>query len=84
MVSPANNMLLIIIYYIQLGLATNGRTRHTPFKALGDHLSSFVSPECRPANIDLKNPCNMHKEDIQAFFKHVTAQQELYGPELAF
>lgn len=47
-------------------------------------MAAFVSPEYRPKGVVIADPRNMHKEDVEAFLRHIYTKQQKDGPASAF
>ncbi|KAF8805954.1 hypothetical protein BYT27DRAFT_7257783 [Phlegmacium glaucopus] len=78
------NMPNITNIGVYLELATGSRTAHVPFQAVSATQSAFINAEYLPCGLSIKNPRNMRKDMLQAFFLHVAERQRQYGPEAAF
>ena len=55
-----------------------------PFKALTINTTKLVSPEYLPEGANIRDPRNMKKESIVAFFAHIKQRQDQYGADNSF
>ena len=68
-------------------LASGGHTSQVPYQHLEKNMSQCVMSEYLPAILAgfiIRDPRNMKKADIQAFFEHVKLREQEHGVECAF
>ncbi|KAF8810541.1 hypothetical protein BYT27DRAFT_7209334 [Phlegmacium glaucopus] len=64
---------------------TSGRlVRQVPFEQVERDTACFVRCPYRPKSLIIKDPRNMHKEDIVQLMQHIYQRQETEGVEQAF
>jgi hypothetical protein len=65
-------------------LASGQSKRHIPFTHLVNNLHTYIHRKYLPPGILFRDPRNMTKPDILAFFDHVRSRQETHGVAEAF
>ena len=67
-----------------LELASGCRRDHVPYAELMANPRDFVEPKYLPRGWKFKDPRNMTKDEILAFFQHVQQREEVHGAKDAF
>ncbi|KAF8802332.1 hypothetical protein BYT27DRAFT_7112774, partial [Phlegmacium glaucopus] len=65
-------------------LASGGLMRQVPFEQVEKNTNRFVAHEYRPEGLVIKDPRNMHKDNIVRLMRHVYQRQIRDGVERAF
>ena len=60
------------------------KSKHVPYGQLGQDIIRFVSEDFLPTGICIKDPRNMHKDDIVQLLQHIYDWQEIHGVTKAF
>jgi hypothetical protein len=68
----------------EIDLASGKKYRHVPYAALKEDTGAFIPQQYRPANLMVKDPRNMHLEQIILLLRHCHQRQTDFGPESAF
>jgi hypothetical protein len=55
-----------------------------PYHAVAQDTSAFVPAQYRPDNLTIKDPRNMHKDDLQRLLQNILDRQLAEGPASAF
>jgi hypothetical protein len=69
---------------IYIALASEKKQKQVPYTRLQSDTSIFVGDEYLPTNITIKDPRNMHKDDIITLLRHIHGKQNTDGVENAF
>jgi len=67
-----------------LELASGAKKEHIPYAHLMANTKDFVESKYLPGGWKFKDPRNMTKEEILAFFRHVQQREEMHGARDAF
>lgn len=65
-------------------LATGRKVRQVPYNAIAANTSAFIPAQYRPDGLGLKDPRNMHKQDVEQLLLKIYELQEAAGPRSAF
>ena len=69
---------------VLVDLASNGERTRVPFSTTTQETHVFAAAKYMPSGFTLRDPHNIPKDDIVAFFSHAKAREERYGAQEAF